>query len=243
MSSVTSVIYDLSKAPIFMGCNSTITVSTAPLTAVTNTQLLLNFTNVGIIDNAMFNDLETMGNAQISTAQSKWGGGSLYFDGTGDWLVTPPNPDYAFGQSDWTIEFWINSTQTTRVDPIGWDYPYATTGWGGLIFNVSASGQMSWYENTNQVINATGTGWNNGSWNHVAVVRNGNSVRLFLNGVQVGNTYSTAFSYGVNGTQIYGMIIGINNDRVTGSLNGYIDDLRITKGIARYVGGDKASRW
>ena len=69
---------------------STITVPTAPLTAITNTSLLLNFTNAGIYDATSKNDLETVGNAQISTAQSKWGGSSMAFDGTGDYL---PNRD------------------------------------------------------------------------------------------------------------------------------------------------------
>ena len=60
---------------------ATYTVPTAPPTAITNTQLLLNFTNAGITDATAKNDLETVGNAQISTTQSKFGGSSMYFDG------------------------------------------------------------------------------------------------------------------------------------------------------------------
>jgi hypothetical protein len=58
----------------------------APVTAVANTSLLCNFTNAGIIDNAMMNNLETLGDAKISTVQSKYGGSSMFFDGTGDYL-------------------------------------------------------------------------------------------------------------------------------------------------------------
>jgi len=207
------------------------TVPTAPLTAVSGTTMLLSMQNAGILDNAEMNDLETVGSAQISTAQSKFGGSSMYFDGTGDYLTSPNNPYGNFGSSDWTIEFWVNSTQTSRVDPFGWNYAYTSAGWGGVILNVSASGQMSWYEQTSQRINATGTNWNNGAWNHIAVTRSGNSVRMFFNGTQVGSTYTTSFSYGANNS---GFIIGVNNDG-SGPLNGYIDDLRITKGIARYT--------
>ena len=57
---------------------TTCTVPTAPLTAITNTQLLLNFTNAGITDATAKNDLETVGNAQISTTQSKFGGSSMH---------------------------------------------------------------------------------------------------------------------------------------------------------------------
>jgi hypothetical protein len=76
---------------------SSFTPPTAPLTAVTNTQLLCNFTNAGILDNAMMNDLETVGNAQISTSVKKYGTGSMYFDGTGDWLSVPKCQTLEFG--------------------------------------------------------------------------------------------------------------------------------------------------
>jgi len=215
--------------------STTLTVPTAPLTAVSGTGLLLAYINGAIFDNAMMNDLETVGNAQISTAVSKFGGGSIYLDGSGDWLTSPPVANTAFGNGDFTVEFWINSTQTTRTDPIGINANYNTTGWWGLVANLGSSGQLSWYENTNQRINATSTNWNNGSWNHIAITRSGNSVRMFVNGTQVGSTYTTSFSYGVNGTNIYGVTIGYLFTGEGNALNGYIDDLRITKGYARYT--------
>ena len=67
--------------------STTLTVPTAPLTAVSGTGLLLYYTNGAIFDNAMMNDLETVGNAQISISVVKYGTGSLAFDGTGDWLT------------------------------------------------------------------------------------------------------------------------------------------------------------
>ena len=214
---------------------ATFTPPTAPLTAITDTQFLENFTNGAIFDNAMMTTLETVGNAQISTSVKKYGTGSIYLDGTGDWITSKPSVNTAFGTGDFTVEFWINSTQTTRTDPIGINDDYNTTGWWGMVANIGSSGQLSWYENTNQRINATSTNWNNGSWNHIAVTRSGNSVRMFVNGTQVGSTYTTSFSYGINGTNIYGVNIGYLFTTEGNALNGYIDDFRITKGFARYT--------
>ena len=171
-----------------------------------------------------------VGNAQISTAQSKFGGSSLAFDGAGDYLTTQSSNDSNFGSSDFTIEFWIKSTQTARQDPLGWNYGYTEAGWAGLIFNLSTD-SMAWFENANSRISAASTGWNNGNWNHVAVTCSSNSVRMFLNGSQVGSTYTTSFSYGRNASGFtIGVIVSLNY-----FVDGYIDDLRITKGVARYT--------
>ena len=58
---------------------------------------------------------------------------------------------------------------------------------------------------------------------------------LFVNGTQVGSTYTTSYSYGVDGTNVYGMLIGRLYTAEHNDFNGYIDDLRITKGYARYT--------
>jgi hypothetical protein len=219
----------------------------SPLTAITNTSLL-TCQSATFIDNSPNNFTITVnGNTTVTssyilpaiTRNGNTTQGSLspygnlwsnFFDGSGDHLTTGSNQAFEFGTGDWTIEFWINSTQTSRADPIGWNYSFNNAGWAGMILNVSASGQMSWYEQTSQRINATSTGWNNGSWNHVAVTRSGNSVRMFLNGTQQGSTYTTSASYGSNA----GMIIGNITDGA-GPLNGYISNLRVVKGTAVYT--------
>ena len=170
-----------------------------------------------------------VGNAQISTAQSKFGGASIAFDGTGDYLTTQSSNEFNFGSSDFTIEFWIKSTKAGRQDPVGWNYIFSSAGWAGFVFNLS-TGSIAWFENTNSRISALSTGWNNGEWNHIAVTRSGNSVRMFLSGNQVGSTYTTSHSYGADSAGFrIGDIVGGG-----GSVDGYIDDLRITKGISRY---------
>jgi len=111
------------------------TPPTAPLTPTANTSLLLSATNSAILDQSMMNDLETVGNAQISTSVVKYGTASMYFDGTGDYLTAPSNPAYNLGSGNFTIEFWVypNTISIPNPDNESWliartNYS-ANTGW------------------------------------------------------------------------------------------------------------------
>jgi len=217
------------------------TPPTAPLTAISGTQFLANMTNGGITDSAMMNNLETVGDAKISTTQSKFGGSSMYFDGTGDYLSIPRNNAILDpGSGDFTYECWLYLVGTQRGSIIG-------SGSGGNVFtiwidyNSVGTGKLGIWASSN------GTSWNminadaggNGigtttlttsTWYHVAYTRSGNVFKLFLNG-------STEVSVTVAGT-----IAASNSTWEIGRqgsygyhLYGYIDDLRITKGYARYT--------
>jgi hypothetical protein len=160
--------------------------------------------------------------------------GSVVFDGTGDYLTVAASNDFDFGTNDFTMEFWVNSTKTGRIDPIGWNYVYTNAGWAGMILNISpGSGSMAWYENANSRISGSGS-WNDGSWHHIAVTRSGNSVRMFLDGTQIGSTYTTSHSYGAASS---GFIIGTIADPNTGSgpMDGHISNLRLLKGTVLYT--------
>ena len=87
----------------------------APLTATQNTVLLNNFTNAAIADYSTMNNLETVGDAKISTAVSKFGGSSMFFDGTTDYLFTPHSPSIDIGGGDFTVECWIYSTNISGL--------------------------------------------------------------------------------------------------------------------------------
>lgn len=209
---------------------SNFTPPTAPLTAITNTSLLTNMTNGAIFDNAMMNDLETVGNAQISTSVVKYGTGSLAFDGTGDYLVSnAANSNlYAFGTGDFTIEFWIytNSSGTYTV------YDSRALGVNDLSPTIYLnSNSVTFFTNGGDRIN--GGNLTNATWNHIALARSGTSTKLFLNGTQTGSTYTDTNNYINSSGRPFigsGSIVAGQN-----ALNGYIDDLRITKGYARYT--------
>ena len=226
---------------------TTFTPPTAPLTAITNTSLLLSGTNGGIIDNAMSNVLETVGNAQISTTQSKFGGASMYFDGNGDALAIPNSRYYDFSSGDFTVEFWFRTNTLTPTPPSGGASGFAfiigQTNWNGtnsgngwclfqknqtLEFYAPASTLASIV--TGNVITSTST------WYHIAIVRSGtatNNTKIYVNGTQEAQGTPTV-SYSTRPLMVGGIgaTYGWDTDYI---VNGYIDDLRITKGYARYT--------
>ena len=210
---------------------TTLTVPTAPLTAITNTSLLCNFTNAGIFDSASGNDLETVGNAQVSTTQAKFGTTSMAFDGAASTRLTfPSRPIVAFRTSPYTIEAWIYlsshaSTQTTIVD-LG----NAT---GSLNVTVSTTGALQLREaGVGATLSSAAGAISLNTWTHIAVVRQStaaNATALYVNGISVA-VGTDSINYTVTTNPCVG---GINTAGFT--LNGYIDDLRITTGIARYT--------
>jgi hypothetical protein len=208
---------------------SSITVPTAPLTAVTNTQLLCNFTNAGIFDNTGKNNLETVADAQIDTSVKKYGTGSMEFDGTGDWLIMKDTPEMVFGTGDFTIEFWVNTNQTVNEFAVV-DFR-TVNGFFPFIAHDSTRG-VFYYLNSGYRIESN-TVLTIGIWYHIAVARSGSSTKLFIDGTQAGSTYTNSNSLSVGANR---PAIGINGESLgTLPLNGYIDDLRITKGVARYT--------
>lgn len=205
----------------------------APVTPVTGTSLLLNYTNAGIYDAASQTLLETVGNAQVSTTQAKWGSTAVAFDGTGDWLLPPLSPPQrlTIGTGDFTIEFWVyfNSGATTTRYLIDWR-PSGTEGVYPTIYT-DGSSLLRYY--VSSATRITGSALSATTWTHIAVARSGTSTRMFVNGTQVGSTYTDSNNYlgpasrPVIGTA--GLSLG------TGSFSGYMDDLRITVGYARYT--------
>lgn len=211
---------------------STFTPPTSPPTAVANTQLLLNFTNGGIADAHASMDIETVG-AQLSTAVTKYGTASMSFSGSSQLLtMLASTPLLAFGTGDFTVEFWVNFNSTTGRQDIMW---LAVTGSVddrmGIIWNLTA-GNLTYYISPT-VANAINAAWtpSAGIWYHIALSRASGSSKLFINGVQTGSTYTDTRNYNVP----YSLYVGQDSGAASSYFNGYLDDVRITKGFARYT--------
>lgn len=183
------------------------------------------------------------GNAGISTAQSKFGGASGYFDGNGDYLSIPAAAAFEFGANDFTIEFWyyattnavaqdilnISNTTVISYDDIGIDIIHDLDANGGkLKCSVFCGGGARYVLSTaalplNQFV-------------HVAFVRYSDVISLYLDGIFQNYSPINTESQVVN----YAPTFALNIGKLTiwsQYLNGYIDELRITDGVARYTAG------
>lgn len=205
---------------------SAFTPPTAPVVATSNTSLLCNMTNAAIYDNAMMSDQETVGNAMVSTSVKKFGNASMYFDGTGDGLQVVGSPNTAFGTGDFTVEFWIYLNAST-----GSFKKFVELGTSGACFTIetqSTTNVLTITDLNTTVFVTSSSALSLTTWTHVAATRSGTTLRLFQNGTQVGSaTNSTNFA---NSGNVY---IGQSNSGQ--AINAYMDDLRITKGVARYT--------
>lgn len=205
------------------------TPPTVPLTAITNTQLLLNGTNAAIFDSAMQNDIETVGNAQISTSIVKYGAGSLSFDGTGDYLTMPAAPvgPSNFLLSDFTVEGWVRWASVTNGGIFHFFPGIPVNTVNGLALGYDGSAFQIYAGNTSYTRTYAVT---TGTWYHFALVRTSGTIYLYINGIQQGAGISLP-SFTIGGNSLH---IGLYYS-TSFMLNGYIDDFRVTHGIARYT--------
>lgn len=208
---------------------TTFTPPTAPLTAVTNTALLLGMSNGAIYDNAELNNLETTNNFQISTGTFKYGTGSLYSGSFGSLVTSPANQAaFAFGSGDFTIEMWINPTVIGTAQKILYDGRLGVDGTFPTIY-ADASSRLIYF--VNAAVQITGGTISTGAWVHIAICRSGTSTKMFISGTQSGSTYTDSTVYTNNALR---PVIGAGGPGGA-YWQGYIDDLRVTKGIARYT--------
>jgi hypothetical protein len=219
---------------------SNFTPPTAPPTAVANTSLLLNYTNGQIIDATTKNNLETVSDAKISTSQNKWGGSSMSFARSPSSYLVANNSSrlLSLGTANFTVEAWIYMNTL----PAGNGYPnsYWLIG-GGLVnsdtgfdiaigstnLQIALTSFASLNINTAHNMSAT-------TWYHIAVTRSGSTLYAFINGVQL--TTASVSSVTVDPC-LTGLAVAAAEPTgaTAGNFNGYINDLRITRGYARYT--------
>lgn len=176
------------------------------------------------------------GNAQIDTAQSKFGGASGLFDGSGDYITTPDSADWDLGTGDFTIEFFIrfNALPASSAYSLVGNYVSGTSGWIVQFRNDAPGARLTFGSSGDTPIDGFTWSPSTATWYHVAITRASGTVKAWVDGTQVGsdvtNTENISGSTGV-------LMIGALNLGPLQYLNGWLDELRITKGVARYASG------
>lgn len=168
------------------------------------------------------------GNAVVSTAQSKFGGASVAFDGTVDYLSVASNTDFAFGTGDFTIEMWVYRVGTAANQTLVDFRTTSSSLISPVIYLDAGYAPIFYVGGTNVITSVAAVALT--TWTHIAVSRTSGSTRLFINGAQSGNTYTDSNSY-IQGPVTLGSIVG-----GLSYFNGYVDEFRVTKGLARYTG-------
>ena len=172
-----------------------------------------------------------VGTSQISTAQSKFGGSSMLFDGDSDYLTVTNSSFSTFNASGatLTIEFWVYFNSISGQQDFVMNYANSS---GGLVIR-KTSGHVIQTNLSGDGADITGTTTvSAGQWYHVALSGSSGSYKLFLNGTQEGSTYTGALGAGSSTYQIGAFYW---SGSLYGPLNGYLDDLRFTAGLARYT--------
>ena len=208
------------------------TPPTAPLTAITNTKLLLNMADPQAIDSAAQNNLTLYGTAKLSTGQAKFGDTSILFDGNSDFATFPHSESNDIsGGNNWTVEFYWrfvdnDATQYQEIATKGVGFQlYANN--GALAIALSASNNSTYFKNA-----SNGTTLSDNTWYHIAVVKNGTGYKVYLDGTSESNLAVTSSSNVDTGTSPWCLGAYTSSSYYA---NGYMDEFRVSK-FARYTG-------
>jgi hypothetical protein len=159
-------------------------------------------------------------------------GSALQFDGSGDYFSIPHSSDFNFSTGDFTAECWINPTSLPSGDKCILEFRGSGGGSDGWVWFINSSNVMQIYDGGTLYTAASGTIIAN-QLNHIAISRKSGIFTYYLNGAAVGTltTYTTSTNASSTGIRI-----GIRQDTTNG-YHGFIQDLRIYKGVAKYTGG------
>ena len=169
--------------------------------------------------------ITVFGDAQLSTTQKKFGTASVLLDGTGDYLSLATSSDFGFGTGDFAVEAFVRPT-TIAAGKI-FDFRSASPDVAVLI-DMTGSGVIRLNVNGSNVI--TGGTLTVNTWHHLAVSRVSGVTSLFIDGTRVGSAYTDTNNYGTSKS----LKIGANLNGAD-AFTGYIDEIRVSKGAARYA--------
>lgn len=171
-----------------------------------------------------------VGNAQVDTAQAKFGSASLLLDGTGDYLSLVSNSLYSVSNGDFTVECWVRRNASKLQCIVGKRPGTGATEWA-FYLNATTNVLILQAYATSLVLNITGTTGLTTGWHHVAASRAGTTWRCFLDGALEASGTESATPTGNSEL----LLIGRDASNTARDFNGWIDDFRFTSGNARYT--------
>ena len=172
------------------------------------------------------------GNAQFDTAVAKYGTGSIKLDGAGDYLEMTIDQSLAL-TGDFTLEGWIKTTSTKSGGPMFMHRQNNYSAQNMIELNFIESGDMR-VRVLDYTASSAGANINDGNWHHVAGVRYGTSLKVYIDGAEAAATTLPSVSYAPSPI---GLPLNIGRDRfyTNRDFEGHYDSLRITNGVARYT--------
>ncbi len=179
-------------------------------------------------DSGTLNKTVTATATTTSTAQVKYGTASASFNGSTSYLTSASNSAFAFGTGDFTVECWTYNTGTTGRQSAIYDLGATNSAGSFALFSISGS----WWvrvDGTAITLNTPVLSSHLNTWVHFAVVRSGTTVTIYINGISMAS--ATMPGNITQSTPYIGKLGSFNGYNFLG----YIDDLRITKGVARYT--------
>ena len=174
------------------------------------------------------------GTPTITTAQSKWGGASADIAGSGNYLTSAAGSQWDFGTGAFCVEMWVRSTSTATFQTVASSNTWSTGDGDWALYTRHGGFQkvtFTYKQDINFVqVDSSTINVHDGSWHHVAVTRSGSTIRIFVDGAQLGSaTYA-----GQLGRSDKTLTLGAHPGD-SRSFTGNLDDIRITKGVARYT--------
>lgn len=187
------------------------------------------------IDSSFFDNSLTAIGAPITSSIQKVFGYASINTGTGSFVDTPTNSTFIFGTNNFTIEFWFYGSAINTTQRILGNCPNA---WqpGCFVIGTYATSKLGFETNNRGSVTSTNT-YNNNTWYHYAAVRQGRTITQYINGIADGSFTLSASDLDTQlGATARLRIGGSGNGTTAGeSFVGYLDDVRITNGIARYT--------
>jgi len=179
------------------------------------------------------------GTAQLDTDQKKFGTASLLLDGDSDYISTPDHADFDVGSGDFTIDFWVRFNAVPGAGSLAALYSQRTTHSSNYAMALLYSGDFKWYfcYSTNGTTQKNLIGMSThtpsvNTWYHVACVRNGSNLDIYIDGNKQTTKTISGTIYNSTATPLIG---AANPGAPDDFFNGWIDEFRFSKGIARWT--------